>query len=98
MKYLALSSLPDFDPNEPGQATKDGLFNRVTLGVYEMGSTFKTFSTAMALDTQKVTMTSQFDATTPIVHGQLHDLGFSSREPDTDGARDFRAFVEHRHG
>jgi cell division protein FtsI (penicillin-binding protein 3) len=70
-EILALSSLPDFDPNEPGQATKDGLFNRVTLGVYEMGSTFKTFSTAMALDTQKVTMTSQFDATDPITYGQF---------------------------
>ncbi|MFM9865175.1 MAG: peptidoglycan D,D-transpeptidase FtsI family protein [Micropepsaceae bacterium] len=70
-EILALSSLPDFDPNEPGQATKDGLFNRVTLGVYEMGSTFKTFSTAMALDTQKVTMTSSFDATDPIAHGQF---------------------------
>ncbi len=70
-EILALSSLPDFDPNEPGQATKDGLFNRVTLGVFEMGSTFKTFSTAMALDTQKITMTSQFDATAPITYGRF---------------------------
>lgn len=70
-EVLALSSLPDFDPNEPAQAAKDGLFNRVTLGVYEMGSTFKSFTTAMALDTAKVTMTSQFDATTPIIHGHF---------------------------
>ncbi len=70
-EILALSSLPDFDPNEPAQATKDGLFNRVTLGVFEMGSTFKTFSTAIALDTQKVTMTSQFDATNPITYGRF---------------------------
>ena len=36
-----------------------------------MGSTFKTFSTAMALDTQKVTFASQFDATSPITHGRF---------------------------
>jgi cell division protein FtsI (penicillin-binding protein 3) len=70
-EILALSSLPDFDPNEPGQATKDGLFNRISLGVFEMGSTFKTFTTAIALDAAKVTMTSQFDATAPIEHGRF---------------------------
>jgi cell division protein FtsI (penicillin-binding protein 3) len=70
-EILALSSLPDFDPNEPGQASKDALFNRVTLGVFEMGSTFKTFTTAMALDTGKVTFASQFDATNPITFGRF---------------------------
>lgn len=70
-EILALSSLPDFDPNEAGQASKDGLFNRITLGVFEMGSTFKTFTTAMALDTQKVTMASEFDATAPIEYGRF---------------------------
>ena len=43
-------SLPDFDPNEPGQASADTRFNRATLGVYEMGSVFKVFTTSMALD------------------------------------------------
>jgi cell division protein FtsI (penicillin-binding protein 3) len=70
-EVLALSSLPDFDPNEPGEAAKTALFNSVTLGVYEMGSTFKTFTTAMALDAQKVTFASQFDATNPITMGRF---------------------------
>jgi cell division protein FtsI (penicillin-binding protein 3) len=70
-EVLALCSLPDFDPNEPASANRDGLFNRVTLGVFEMGSTFKTFTTAMALESKKVTLASQFDATTPIVHGRF---------------------------
>ncbi len=70
-EVLALASLPDFDPNEPGEAAKTALFNSVTLGVYEMGSTFKTFTTAMALDTQKVTFASQFDATNPITMGRF---------------------------
>lgn len=70
-EILALSSLPDFDPNEPGRAAKDALFNRVTLGVFEMGSTLKTFTTAMALDTATVTLASQFDATNPITYGSF---------------------------
>lgn len=70
-EILALSSLPDFDPNEPSLAAKDALFNRVTLGVYEMGSTFKIFTTAMALDASKITLTSQFDARNPITSGQF---------------------------
>lgn len=70
-EVLALVSLPDFDPNEPGEAAKTALFNNATLGVYEMGSTFKAFSTATALDAQKVTFASQFDATNPITVGRF---------------------------
>ena len=70
-EVLALASLPDFDPNEPGEAAKSALFNSATLGVFEMGSTFKTFTTAIALDTHKVTFASQFDATNPIIYGQF---------------------------
>ncbi|MFQ5958990.1 MAG: penicillin-binding transpeptidase domain-containing protein, partial [Alphaproteobacteria bacterium] len=48
-EVLALVSLPDFDPNR-GRGDDKALFNRATLGAYEMGSTFKVFTTAMALD------------------------------------------------
>src|SRR5690606_10505284 len=49
-ELLALVSLPDFDPNHAGVASADARFNRASLGIYEMGSTFKIFNTAMALD------------------------------------------------
>ncbi len=49
-EILAMVSLPDFDPNAAGAAPDETRFNRNTLGVYEMGSTFKLFTTAMALD------------------------------------------------
>ncbi len=62
----ALVSLPDFDPNEPGAAPDDARFNRVTLGVYEMGSTFKIFNTAMALETGSTTLAGGYDASRPI--------------------------------
>jgi len=42
-EILALSSLPDFDPAHPGNGDDEARFNRATLGVYEMGSTFQDF-------------------------------------------------------
>jgi cell division protein FtsI (penicillin-binding protein 3) len=65
-EILAMASLPTFDPNKTKTLTNEALFNRATLGVYEQGSTFKIFNTAMALDSGKVTLASIFDATSPI--------------------------------
>jgi cell division protein FtsI (penicillin-binding protein 3) len=65
-EVLAMASLPTYDANKAKTITNEALFNRATLGVYEQGSTFKIFNTAMALDSGKVTMTSVFDATSPI--------------------------------
>jgi cell division protein FtsI (penicillin-binding protein 3) len=65
-EVLAMASLPTYDANKAKTITNEALFNRATLGVYEQGSTFKIFNTAMALDSGKVTMQSVFDATSPI--------------------------------
>jgi cell division protein FtsI (penicillin-binding protein 3) len=68
---VAMVSLPDFDPNDPGAASADARFNRSTLGVYEMGSTFKTFTLAMALDDGVAKLSSVYDATHPIQIGRF---------------------------
>jgi cell division protein FtsI (penicillin-binding protein 3) len=65
-EIVALASLPDFDPNDMSRATEEGLFNRATLGTYEMGSVFKIFNTAMVLDAHVATFASSYDATAPI--------------------------------
>ena len=65
-EVLALSSLPDFDPHHPGRSSQEALFNRVSLGTYEMGSTFKTFTAAVALDSGALTMKDGFDTSHPI--------------------------------
>ncbi|HKP34001.1 MAG TPA: penicillin-binding protein 2 [Sphingomicrobium sp.] len=49
-EVLALTSLPQLNPNAAGQGTDEARFNRATLGVYELGSTFKPFTVAMAMD------------------------------------------------
>ena len=65
-EVLALASLPAFDPNHAATAPADALFNRATLGIYEMGSTFKTFTVAMALDADVAGLQSRYDATRPL--------------------------------
>ena len=65
-EVVAMTSLPDFDPNDGGNAKDDQRFNRATLGVYELGSTFKIFTAAMALDYGIVTMRDGYDASKPI--------------------------------
>jgi cell division protein FtsI (penicillin-binding protein 3) len=49
-EVLAMSSLPELNPNVPGRGPIEARFNRATLGVYELGSTFKPFTVAMAMD------------------------------------------------
>ena len=58
-EIVAMVSEPDYDPNNPREALDPTRINRLTTGVYEMGSTFKAFTVAMALDSGKVD--AQFD-------------------------------------
>src|SRR3546814_12535632 len=59
-------SLPTFDPESPATALADARFNRASLGVYEMGSVFKIFSTALALDSGVVGLSDGYDVREPI--------------------------------
>jgi len=65
-EVLAMVSLPDFDPNHAGGASQLARFNRISLGVYELGSVFKIFNTAMALDSGRVRLSDGYDASQPI--------------------------------
>ena len=60
-EVLALASLLDFDPADPADALNPDNINRLTVGVYEMGSTFKALTVAMALDSGKFDINSTFD-------------------------------------
>jgi cell division protein FtsI (penicillin-binding protein 3) len=67
-EVLSMVSLPDYDPNEPTGSMDDTRINRMTKGVFEMGSTFKAITTAMALDSGKIKLESKFDARFPLVY------------------------------
>jgi cell division protein FtsI (penicillin-binding protein 3) len=74
-EIVAMVSVPDFDPNNPREAHDPDRINRLTTGVYEMGSTFKAFTLAMALDTGKVDLNSMWDARGSLQYGKftIHD-------------------------
>jgi cell division protein FtsI (penicillin-binding protein 3) len=75
-EIVAMVSEPDYDPNNPHEALDPTRINRLTTGVYEMGSTFKAFTIAMALDNGKATLRSSFDAHNPLHYGKfdIHDF------------------------
>ncbi|BCG79702.1 peptidoglycan D,D-transpeptidase FtsI family protein [Mesorhizobium sp. 113-3-3] len=80
-EVVAMASVPDFDPNNPYNAQEKDRLNRMSAGLYEMGSTFKSFTSAMALDSGKATMNSRFDASHPIRvgHQAIHDFHGKNR-------------------
>lgn len=74
-EILGMASYPTFDPNAPGEASDDARLNRAAASVFEMGSTFKTFTVAIGLDTGVANMNSTFDARQPYKLGYrtIHD-------------------------
>ena len=66
-EVVAMASLPDFDPNNPLDALDKNRLNRMSGGVFEMGSTFKAFTLAMGLDEGKITFKSTFDTSKPLM-------------------------------
>ncbi|MGN6447601.1 MAG: peptidoglycan D,D-transpeptidase FtsI family protein [Brucella intermedia] len=69
-EVIAMASVPDFDPNNPVHALDKDRLNRMSAGTYEMGSTIKSFTTAMALDSGKFNLNSRLDASRPLVFGR----------------------------
>lgn len=85
-EIISLVSLPDFDPNDrprplaEGNASDSPLFNRAVQGVYELGSTFKLFAAAQAIEERLVNPSTMVDTTGPLRWGRhrirdFHDYG-----------------------
>jgi cell division protein FtsI (penicillin-binding protein 3) len=70
-EVLGMVSLPDYDPNDPVDALKPDRLNRISAGVYELGSVFKSFTFAMALDSGAVTLDDKIDATRALRVGRF---------------------------
>ena len=68
-EILALVSLPGYNPNKISDSNPKALFNMATNGVYELGSVFKLFTVANALETGAVSPQEQFDVSRPLIIG-----------------------------
>ena len=85
-EIIAMASLPDFDPNNRPQVLLTGdqsdspLFNRAVQGVYELGSTFKIFAVAQAMELGLINQDTMIDTQGPLKWGRFkirdfHDYG-----------------------
>ena len=86
-EIISMVSLPDFDPNDRVQKTskKNGsqssLFNKAVQGRYELGSVFKVFTAAMALEDGIVNQNTLVDTSSPIIWGK-HRISNYHRLPE----------------
>jgi cell division protein FtsI (penicillin-binding protein 3) len=75
-EVVASASLPDYNPNSPVDALKPDTIDQLTVGVHEMGSTFKALTLAMALESGKATLNTHVDVSSPLRagHSYIHDF------------------------
>jgi cell division protein FtsI (penicillin-binding protein 3) len=87
-EVVAMASAPTFNPNAAGRADPSALYNRATMGVYELGSVFKPITIAAAMEAGVVTSMSQrWDASSPVAVGRFrisddHPLGRAITVPE----------------
>jgi cell division protein FtsI (penicillin-binding protein 3) len=87
-EIISLASLPDFDPNDrpplptSGDPADSPLFNRAVQGVYELGSTFKIFPVAQALELGLISPTTVIDTRGPLRWGRFRITDFRNYGPE----------------
>ncbi len=87
-EIVAMASLPDFDPNNRPRPATEGdpadnpLFNRTVQGVYELGSVFKAFTVAQALDLGLYNTSDIIDTRGPLRMGGFAIRDFRSYGPE----------------
>jgi cell division protein FtsI (penicillin-binding protein 3) len=81
-EIVSMVSLPDFDPNNrprvpaTGDQSDSPLFNRAVQGVYELGSVFKIFTTAQAMELGLVNPNTMIDTQGPLTWGRFRIRDF----------------------
>ena len=75
-EILGMVSLPDYNPNQPIEAQQKNAGNRMTGGVYELGSVIKAVTFAMALDAGVCDFNTRYDARFPLIvgHARISDF------------------------
>ncbi|PXW70924.1 cell division protein FtsI (penicillin-binding protein 3) [Loktanella sp. PT4BL] len=87
-EIISMVSLPDFDPNNrprvltTGDQSDSPLFNRAVQGVYELGSVFKIFTTAQAMELGLVNANTMIDTQGPLTWGRFRIRDFHDYGPE----------------
>lgn len=87
-EVVAMASAPTFNPNAAGRFDPSALYNRATMGVYELGSTFKPITVAAAMEAGVIPSPAQtWDAGSPVPIGRFrisddHPMGRAVTVPE----------------
>ncbi len=87
-EVISMVSLPDFDPNKRPQVLTTGdqsdspLFNRAVQGVYELGSTFKIFAIAQAMELGLINANTMIETKGPLTWGRHRIRDFHNYGPE----------------
>ena len=65
-EIYAITSLPDYNVNNYNKVSNELLFNKATKGIYELGSTLKLITAAIALDSGLIKENEVFDVSRPL--------------------------------
>jgi cell division protein FtsI/penicillin-binding protein 2 len=90
-EILAMATLPNFDPNNPGAAPADARRNRVIADIAEPGSTFKTVVVSGALNDGVVRLSDTFDCE----HGHFHFAGRVLHDHESYGVLTVEGIITH---
>lgn len=86
-EVYALASLPDYNANNYKSVIDDKLFNRATKGIYELGSTLKLITAAVALESGLFKENEVFDVSKPLTISSrtirdFHPLDYAINIPE----------------
>ncbi len=78
---LSLVSLPNFDINQRSSINDEKYINKITKGVYELGSIFKTFTVALALEHKIVTKDTILEDIPRKIKCSIHEITDMKEHP-----------------
>ncbi len=78
-EILAMASLPDYNPNSDDKRLTSDQQNKLTSGVYELGSVIKAVTFAMAFDYGTATLTSKYDTRSNLIIGNARISDFHAQ-------------------
>jgi cell division protein FtsI (penicillin-binding protein 3) len=86
-EIYALVSLPDYNANNYSKILDKKLFNKATKGTYELGSTLKLITAAVALESELINENEVFDVSSPLrvsskTISDYHPLNYSINIPE----------------
>ena len=82
-EVLSLVSLPDFDINKRTKITEKKFMNKITKGVFELGSIFKTFTIALALNEKLVKPETVIGNIKKKVKCSIHEISDIKKFPES---------------